>query len=256
VGDKLSGPLACSDGSITQSSDGYVTGIGPITKTKIDNQIEITVVGTDSFAADVNGFGGSSWGPADKRNPPNAVYVRYSNAQQGELLISQQNQTFATQGLYNESALCFYAVGLAPPSLPSNRVIDYYGFTDGFGVFSGQQQRLYLGRVSLRMDFATGKGVLTAALEAREDPFGSYPTASLYEVDGVTANLELASGTSSFSDATLSGTEYSGHIVGKLVSNNQNVLGTGGAGAVFVFELTSASGDILYGAMALQANIM
>jgi hypothetical protein len=63
-------------------------------------------------------------------------------------------------------------------------------------------------------------------------------------------------GSNNFSYTTLSGPGYSGHIAVQLVSNNQNGLGTGGAGAVFVFELKSASGDLLYGAMALHANIM
>lgn len=256
IGDKLVGPLACSDGAVTQSAEGFVTGLGTITKTKIDNQIEISFLAQDSFSTDVNGFGGSAWAAVDKRTPPNSVYVRYSNAQQGELLLSQQNQTFATQGLYNTSALCFFAVGLAPPSLPSGQVIDYFGIIDGFGVIGGQQKRLYESRVGLKMDFASGKGVLTADIEARANPFGDYADGTSTDVGTVTANVELVGGSANFSSVTFSGTGLSGQIVGRLVSNEKNVLGKGGAGAVFVFELTSSGGDVLYGAMALHANIM
>jgi hypothetical protein len=168
------------------------------------------------------------------------------------------NLLFATYGLENSTNLCFFAAGLPPQSLPSIAV-EYVGFVDGFAVISGQQKRLFETLTSkpvLVMDFATGRGRLEFQLVARNDPFGDYGKSIAEPVGTVSADLQLVAGRQNFGFTTLSGSGFSGRVIGQFVDRDKSKLGTGGAGAAFVFELTRPNGDVLYGSLALGANLI
>ncbi|MFN6933625.1 MAG: hypothetical protein ACK4NZ_00555 [Tsuneonella sp.] len=243
---------------MTRTTDGSVSGIGPISKTNIDNNLALTYVAPDTFSSDVNGFGGSRWTPADKRTAPNQHFVRFANPEQGELQLAINNLLFVTHGLENSTGLCFFAAGLRPQSLPSITV-EYVGIIDGFGIISGQQKRLFDVSVSepvLIMDFATGRGKLEFQLVARNDPFGEYEKRTAEPLGMVTADLHLNPASQNLRLTTLTGSGFDGKVTGIFVDRDQSILRTGGAGVALVFELTRPNGDLLFGTIALAANVM
>lgn len=257
-GESIAGPLACSDGVVTRSPDGSVTGIQQISKTKIDNGLVLAYRAPDSFASDVNGFGGSQWTPEDKRTAPNEYFTRYASPAQGELQLGVHNLIFVTYGLENSSGLCFFAAGLEPQSLPPGKVV-YTGTIDGFAVISGHQQRLFSMQESapvLTMDFSTGRGKLEFQLVGRDDPFGDFEKAPGAALGTVSAELQLSPGSKGFGLTALSGSGFDGRVTGQFVDRDQSILGTGGAGVALVFELTRPNGDILYGSIALGALLI
>lgn len=258
VGETIEGPLVCSDGIVTRASDGSVTGIGPISRTKLDNTLALTYVAPDTFYSDLNGFGGSQWTPADKRVAPNQNFVRYANPAQGELQLTKVDFTFVTHGLENSTGLCFFAAGLRAQSLPSFPV-EYLGVIDGFAVISGQQKRLFGSLLSdpvLIMDFATGRGKLEFQLVARSHPFGDFEKDTGELLGTVSADLQLNPASQNLTLTTLTGSGFNGRVTGIFVDRNQSVLRTGGAGVALVFELTRPNGDLLFGTIALAANVM
>ncbi|ASJ90945.1 hypothetical protein CBR61_08455 [Porphyrobacter sp. CACIAM 03H1] len=249
--------MACSDGAVTRSTDGGIVGIGPVSRIKIDNQIAVTYRALDTYSTDINGFGGSSWSPSDKRPAPNEWFTRYSSPLQGELLLSRFNISFAAHGLENGSSLCFFAAGLPSKTLPTAGSVQYFGIVDGFGIINGVPKRFLYWQTNgtvpeLIMNWARREGDLTFQLMARSDPFGQFEKNAVEPVGTITGRIRLDQpGT-----IALSGAGFTGTMTYAFVSDDKNVLGTGGAGAALVYELRRANGDFVYGSIALNANLM
>lgn len=259
IGETIGGPLICSDGLVTTGPSGEATGVGPITRTKNDGSIQITYLGQDSYRTDINGFGGAAFTPEIKRTFPSPVYARFSSPQAGELLLGQYSLTFVTFGAYADSSLCFFAVGLPAASLPGVAV-SYSGIVDGLAVIGGTQSRIFSGSASdATMDFAFAKGTGTLSLNLvrRADPFGNFEASTPVNLGTVTANITLEAGRRSFT-APLAGAGYTGTVIGLFVDNGNSMLGkdVGGAGAALVYELRSPAGDLIYGTVALAANLL
>lgn len=261
VGDTIAGMLACSDGRVSRAADGRVTGISAITRMKIDNGVAITYRGPDSFTTDINGFGGSSWTFEDKRTPPSDRFTRYSNTSQGELLVTTDELRFVTYGQENGSGLCFFAAGLSPFSLRTAGTFEYFGVVDGLGIIGGVPKRFLYNQVNSSepefvMDFATGQGKLKFDLVAKSNVFEDLGGGTSERLGTVEADLRLAPGSTSFAATPLSGSGFTGTVRGFFVSNAENIMGSGGAGVALVFELRNSNGDLIYGSVALAANLM
>lgn len=258
IGETIGGPAACSDGALARGADGRVSGIASISGVRIDNALGITYRAEDSFSTDYNGFGGSYYTAADRRNSDDPFYVRYASPQQGELLLGRHGLTFVTFGQENGSYLCFFAAGLRARSLPET-LVEYLGVVDGFGVIAGEQKRFAIPgdeplKARLIMDFATGRGQLTIRLAARDDPFGDYAANPETVIDTVTAEVVIDRASSSASGIRLAGADFSGEANGYFVGR-ESTLGDG-AGLALAFHVSRANGDFVYGSVALSANIM
>lgn len=259
IGETVSGPLVCSDGALTLDAEGAVIGVGPISRAQIDTSLSIRYVAADTFVLDLNGFGGGTYGPALKRSYPTAEYLRFADPLRGEFLLARNGLAYVTSGVAAESGLCMYAAGLPALTLPTG-VVSYVGLVDGFGVVSGQQVRLSAANVDASLDFARGTGQLSFQLMRSAIAAGSRvtnPGTAPAVLATVTANLTIAP-TSRTLSGTASGGGYAGTVKGSFVSQGQSVLGPGigGTGIALVFELRSASGDILYGALPLSADLI
>lgn len=259
-GQSLEALLACARNPATQNADGRAIGLASLSGAKIDNSAAIAYSAADTSQFDVNGFGGAGFAPADKHPSPTAAYDHFLTRLGDELYIFRNGSAgsllFATLGLYNEAeGLCFFAAGLRPPSLPSGAPGDYFARADGIAMIGGQPSRLFGTHGTLDIDFSTGAATFRLDLVGRGDPFGEFLDRPSAPIATVTAPLQLRNGESFFSDR-LAGGGYTGTVIGRLVSNSRNTGGTGGAGAIFVFELSDAQGNVIFGAVAAERNLI
>lgn len=262
-GQSLVGNEACARDAVTRDSQGHVTALPSLSGAKIDNSLRLTYRDVDSYALDINGFGGSSFAPADKRTPPTrSLFHQFLNPTRGEFLIARDgsfgNGVFTTMGLDNSTGVCFFAVGLPIDALPTDGVAIYYGWIDGVGQIAGQTTRLLSSSGSVRLNTQTRLATVELFLDRLGgdpfgDPFGDIGSQFSQEITVATAVLQLLPN-GAFSLAALTARNGStGTITGTLVSRAaDNGLGGGGAGAVFTFELRNAQGDVLFGAFAAE----
>ena len=262
-GQSLIGNEACARDAVTRDSQGHVTALPSLSGAKIDNSLRLTYRDIDSYALDINGFGGSSFTPADKRSPPTrSLFHQFLNTTQGEFLIARdgsfENGVFTTMGLDNSTGLCFFAVGLPIDALPTDAVAIYNGWIDGVGQIAGQTTRLLSSSGSVRLNTQNRLATVELFLDGLGgnpfgDPFGDIGSQFSQEITVATAVLQLLPN-GAFSLAALTARNgFTGTITGTLVSRAAgNGLGGGGAGSVFTFELRNAQGDVLFGAFAAE----
>jgi hypothetical protein len=246
--------------AVTRDALGQVVGLPAFTGAKIDNHLALTYRAQDSFALDLNGFGGPSFLPSDKRTSQTGPYHQFLNPSQGEFFIFRDGGpfgsfTFGTLGLDNSAGLCFFAAGLQPPSIPFSGTGDYFARADGIARVGGQTLRLFGTTGVLDVNYGTGAGSIQLAITGRGNAFGDFTSQPATGITMATATLQFKSG--AFASSVLSGSNgYTGTIMGQLVSNTANVSGSGGAGAVFTFELKNAQGDIITGAVVAERNLI
>lgn len=263
-GQTLSGAMSCARDPVQRNSDGHVIGLPVLTGAKIDNSLSLLFRGPDSYSLDVNGFGGSSFAPGDKRTSSTLAFDQFINSGKDEFYIAKSNslsggRTFATHGLYNESGLCFFAVGLPAVSLPNSGSGEYFNIVDGIARIGGVNLRLLpsIDGSSLTVNYETGAATLNLTLSGRPNPFEEFTDQSPASITTATASLQLQQGGPSFAAATLTGSGgFSGTVTGSLVGDTQNVSGNGGSGAVFSFEMRNAAGEVIFGVVTAERIII
>lgn len=259
-GEVLVGKMACArDSVVDHDARGRVTALRSLSGAKIDNSIQLTYRSADSYFLDVNGFGGSAFAPADKVASTDRVYSQFLNPTQGEFDIFQDGnafgtRTFTTIGLDNSSGLCFFAVGRGADSLPQVQGDKHFLTLDGVGRVGDQTLRLFGSGGGMTVDIGAQEVVLELRLSGRDDPFGDFTTRATKEITSAKVTLRY-NGSGSFGLSPLTATNgYTGSITGFFTTPQANAVGGGGAGAVFTFELRNSQGDILFGAIASEAN--
>jgi hypothetical protein len=263
-GQTLQGLLACARDPVTRDGEGRVTGLPVLTGAKIDNSLLLLFRDTDSYSLDVNGFGGSDFAPADKRTSATLAFDQFLKAGGDEFLITRSNslsgtRTFATHGLYNAAGLCFFAAGLPAAPLPTSGTGDYLVIVDGIAKSGDQTLRLlpsFEGSL-LKVDYAERTANLTLVLAGRPNAFGDFTGQSPVSVTTATASLKFLQAGPAFTTTTLTGSGgYSGTVTGMLVGDTQNVSGSGGFGAVFTFEMKNAAGEVIFGTIVAERNLI
>lgn len=263
-GESLGGLLACAKDPAVVNSQGHVTGLPVLTGAKIDNTIMLRFNGTDSYAVvDINGFGaGSAFAPTDKRTSPTVAFDQFLSGG-SEFYIARNNslsgsRTFATHGLLNEyGSLCFFAAGLPAASLPTSGIAEYGVVVDGIAQIGGQTQRLLpsFSGSSLVVNFATRTASLELNLSGRANAFEEFGNQPSTTLTSASASLQFQGGGAGAT--ALSGIGgFSGTVRGLLVGDTQNTSGFGGSGAVFTFELRNAAGDVIFGVLTAERNLI
>ena len=259
-GEVLVGKMACArDSVVDHDVQGRVTALRSLSGAKIDNSLQLTYRSADSYFLDVNGFGGSAFAPADKVASTDRVYSQFLNPTQGEFDIFKDGnafgtRTFTTIGLDNSSGLCFFAVGRPADSLPQVAA-DVHDLTvDGVGRIGDQTLRLFSTGGRMTVNTQVQDVEFELRLTGRDDPFGDFTARPTKEITSAKVTLRY-DGRGSFGLSALTATNgYTGSITGFFTTPRANAVGGGGAGAVFTFELRNTQGDILFGAIASEAN--
>ncbi len=263
-GQTLGGLLACARDPAVVNAQGHVTGLPVLTGAKIDNTLTLLFRGTDSYAVtDINGFGAASaFAPADKRTSTTVAFDQFLNGG-SEFYIARTNgfsgtRVFVTHGLLNEAGdLCFFAAGLPAATRPTSGSADYGLIVDGIAQIGGQSLRLLPSHDGgfLTVNFQTGAASLQLNLTGRSNAFEEFAGQPATSITSATASLQLQQG--GFAQTALTGTGgYSGMITGVLVGGSQNTSGFGGSGAVLTFELRNAAGDVIFGVIAAERNLI
>ena len=131
---------------------------------------------------------------------------------------------------------------------------EHFLLTDGAGRVGGRIVRLFGYNGKMLVAAAKREATIEFRLAGRDDPFGDFTIQPAADITVVTATLRYDSG-GSFGFLNLSGTNgYTGSLVGIFTTPQGDAKGGGGAGAVFTFELRNAQGDVLFGAIASEAN--
>lgn len=258
-GEQLVGVMACATDETIHDSLGRLTGMRSLTGAKIDNLLGLTYRGVDSYALDVNGFGGSSFAPTDKRVSSNAAYDQFANPTQGELFILRNGgqagtRTFTTLGLDNSAGLCFFALGRRADGLPQYPDDEHVLTVDGIARQGDQLLRLFGSGGTMRVNIQTREVALTLRISGRSEPFGDFAGRDPREITTATANLSYNGGGSFPLTVLRTGNGYAGSITGFFTTPGADAVGAGGAGAVLTFELRNAQGDIILGAVASETN--
>ena len=262
-GETLGGLMACAIDPVQRDAAGHVTGLAALTGAKIDNSLSLLFRDADSYSLNVNGFGGSSFAPADKRSSPTLAFDYFLKPGGDEFYLARANEasgsrTFATHGLYTGGGVCFFAVGLPASPLPTSGTGDYIIIADGLARIGGQNLRLlpsYTGS-SLIVDYQTGKATLTLVLGGKPNAFEEFADKPVTAITTVTASLQRIQGSAAFGTADISGGGFTGKVAGQLVGNTANVSGLGGAGAVFSFELRNTAGEVIFGVATAERSMI
>nr|WP_314444630.1 hypothetical protein [uncultured Sphingomonas sp.] len=255
--------MACAVDPVQRDAAGHATGLAALTGAKIDNSLSLLFRDADSYSLDVNGFGGSSFTSADKRTSPTLAFDYFLKPGDDEFYLARTNgvsgtRTFATHGLYTASGFCFFAIGLPASPLPTSGTGTYGIIVDGLAQIGGQNLRLlpsYTGS-SLTVDYQTGKATLTLALGGKTNAFEEFADKPVTAITTVTASLQRIQGSAAFGRADISGGAFTGKVEGQLVGNSANVSGFGGPGAVFTFELRSAAGEVIFGVVTAERDLI
>lgn len=228
-------------------SAGKVTSIDRITKTYID-ATPISVSAQYSYAYDINGFGGPTFGPSSRvggtafevfaigTTPDNAAELQFAK-------LAPLTKT--TLGLTTYYDLCFFAGGPFT-STPGGRMAlaRYAGFVDGITqTNAGVTTRLYGSTATLTRNTSTGAYDLVLDLKSVANAFAEPAGQAQVAVGQVTASLTYGT-TLGFTSATIMAPGgYTGTISG---------LTTGALfeGALLRFDLVNPAGDRILGVIA------
>jgi len=145
---------------------------------------------------------------------PTMAYDQYLGPAGDELFLFRDggpfgSLSFATLGLDNYHGVCFFAVGLAPPSLPQSDVGDYFAYADGIARIGGNTVRLFQSYGTLDVNYQTGAATFQLKLAGRGNPFEEFSSQPPSDIATVTASLQLRNG--HFGLTSLLGGGYSGN---------------------------------------------
>ena len=259
-GQTLHGVMACANDPVQRDTAGHVTGIAALTGAKIDNSVALLFRNADSYALDINGFGGSAFAPGDKQTSPTIAFDYFLNGDKDAFYLARNNpssgaRSFATHGLYIAPDLCFFAAGLPATSLPTSGTGEYHLLADGLARIGNENLRLLPSYTDSRLsvDYQTGTATLTMVLGGRPGAFAEFTDKPAAAITTATATLQLNAQSRAFSPAPLVGSGgYTGTVHGTLVGNSANVSGYGGSAAVYTFELRNAAGEVVFGVVTAE----
>lgn len=143
--------------------------------------------------------------------------------------------------LSDGESLCFFAVGSdrGPIAITGTKV--YSIVADGIALLSRGARRIGTSTAAARADWATGVITLDFAINTTSPPFGTI--ANFNGLGMATARLSFTRD-GSISGAVSAPGGFTGTITGRFFEF--------GMGAGLVFDLTSPSGDRMYGSLALD----
>jgi len=225
------------------------------------NGLDIVYRGTDSYDLV---FGFDDVGlirPSDKRASATAAYDNFNlgNGFEFEIYrnIGAQNLERVTLGRQGSPILagsaatgytCFYAAGFNAASLPSSGTTDYAGFADGIALIGGRSTRLFASAAVASLDHAARSGTLRIDLAGRDAPFGEFLNAAATPIGRMTIQFRLSSNPDFANSVELLSIDGPGQATGEVTGL---VFGEGAA-IGFVFALTMANGDRLFGSAAVE----
>jgi hypothetical protein len=229
-----------------RSSNGLLSGIGAPTPVKIDNGSTIKIPASSTLAFDINGFGGATFVPADMI-APSGIFVRYLKMSGDQLEIARQDEfpiPSVTLGFLADDLLCFFSAGLPSSVLPTSGKADYFGYADGLRQFGSSTQRLFASQALAQVDYGARTGTLQIALEGLPNPFSELKNQIPNQIGTATANFTI-SGTG-IGVTQLKGLPgFTGTFTGSFA---------GPSGLILTFELHNAAGEVIWGAVALDAK--
>jgi|GEM_PF-3250655 len=256
-GGSLGGPFLCAAGTLTYvtEADGTrrLSAVSAVTGVNFNSSIAIDYLALDRFRTDINGFGGPTLEPADKRTPLAGVrYDYFRKASELEIYRTGKDILFATMGRLSgdwvPDAICFYAAGPPAKNLPTSNGWWFYGLADGLALRGGKTERLFGSDMRADYDAAKRELSIRIMLRGRDQPFGDFASRPATDITVATARVTLNSGGGG--SATLTGADGStGTISGRLFGNL-------GIGLGFVFELNYPNGDRIFGAIAGDMNLI
>ena len=208
-------------------------------------------VGADfAFAEDVNGFGGTTF-PQDDYvgGKAFATYVHktpgYTGADELQIALAATPLEYTTYGLLGYGYLCFYAAAPARPDQPIGTFTGYRGYSDGLSQIDGDADRLYGSTFVATLTGDNGIYQIEVDLKSVEDAFAEPLGQTSQSLGKATGSLTYANG--QFSGVLTGPQGFSGTIGGQ-------VQGRLNAGALLTFELSDASGDRIWGAVAADIS--
>jgi hypothetical protein len=252
-GTQLVGVMACARDQAIYDGQRRLTGLQSLTAAKIDNSLQLTYRGPDSYAFDVNGFGGPSFGPADTRPSSNRAYDQFVSSVQGEMFI-EPLMTFTALGLETGAGLCFFAVGDRADGLPEVRDEEHFVAADGLAGEGGTLLRLYGSQGQMRVAIDAREVSFDLRLSGRGDPFGDFTARPQREITRLTSTLKYDGNGAIRPTTVQTGNGYTGTISGVFTTRRAYAVGGGGGGAVFTFELRNQKGELIFGAISTEAN--
>lgn len=257
IGQSFGGPMACAGGIFTRTAqpDGttQMSGITSLTAPKIDNRLQVGYPAENTYKLDVNGMGGASIDPIDKKTGPTFIYDYFRDgADEFEIYRNKLDNKlfFVTIGRSSDnSQLCFYAAG-GPPAFvhPGNRFqapFPFLGFGDGIFYSNGTALRLLESAAKADVNYIASTVAITLTLRGRAPVFGEVTGSTTEETVTSTAQI---SPNGSITGILTGSSGLTGTIVGQLYDANPT-------GMTVAFQLTRANGDIYYGAAGLDAQL-
>ena len=209
--------------------------------------LQIHYAAVDTFALDVNGFGGSSFAPIDRRG---SISEKFGHLRKGneelEIDTGQSGLSLVTFGRFSwKEELCFFAAGARTANFLVDGDYPFAGVADGVFVSasSGRTYRVY-GSIVEGTIFANAREVaVTIRFTGRDWPFDDFPDSEPVDLGVATARIPYA--VSSFDFAKFAGP---GGSTGTITGQFHDRL----ASLSFVYELTYPNGDRMFGAAAAE----
>jgi len=256
VGQSFGGPMACAGGIFARTAqpDGtsQMSGVASLTAPKIDNRLQVGYPAVNTYRLDVNGMGGPTFDPVDKKAGPTFIYDYFRDlADEFEIYrnILDNDLVFVTLGRYSDnSQLCFFAAGGPQPFVhPGNRFqapFPFMGFGDGIFLSNGTALRLLESSANADVNYIASTVAIKLVLRGRAPVFGDLAGSTTEE--SVTGTVPISPNGSIA--GVLSG---SGGLTGTVSGQLYDASPTG---MTVAFQLARANGDIYYGAAGLDAQ--
>lgn len=254
IGSSVQTLLSCSPSPLVRNSDGLLTGLVstmPIPRAH-ENAMWLHYNAANTFAADVNGFGGATFTP-EMLLAPSSTAVRFldSNDNQLEIILAEIFPAESTTlGLLADTNLCFFAGGSAPAEVPASGSRSYRAFAEGLVQRADGTTRRLLGSIgNLEIDFASHAATITMDLQSVTDPvsgpFGNVRGQPSDPLIHMTATLVQQPHSLTPASIT-SDNGFTGSIAGAF---------TGNTGVVFNFAMQNADGDVIWGVIAADSSL-
>lgn len=213
-----------------------VTGVERLTDVLAPNRSHVSVEyrGPDSYAIEMNGFGGPSFLPVE-REDSSPIFDTYRSQDKGGYVdilqvakkgagITLTYMSFGSYGFLNisgassELALSFLAIGSRTPAsqMPTTGSARFSGIVDGLWVDGATTRRLYGSTATLTADFAAGRVTSVLALTGRDNPFGDFqsaPATSLGTFTG-TGTIDASGFAGNYGASNGYSGPFSGHFYG------------------------------------------
>lgn len=250
-GDQIEGPIVCASGTLSYATDTDGTirlaSLSAISQADNDNFLHIQYGGTDRFTFDVNGFGGSSFVPGDKRPSEIPSFLEYRKSDD-QMQIAFVPLAYGTVGFLAlaTSQFCFFAAGPGFTAASTSGQLDNSAaIADGLAVVTGRPYRLTTDRVIGSWN-ASGSAIdLQLTLTPRLPAFGVTDPSGPKAIGPI--RLQRANGETKL---------WIGVAEERATGTLDCVLQQGGVGIACAFELRTEAGDRFVGAVAGDARLI